>query len=181
MLLPSSGTITLDDVRDAVGLTGDFSMGSTYARLLARKESGTIYLSDFYSRGCEVYEVTVATHPSVSILIGYVKEPAPEAEGSTDVGSVTPVDTFKGARFSSVSERENAETFAITFPTYTPIQGSDTYLPAGFFYAIHINGEVFYEADASISGSGGGITSYHWAITRPFFSAGQTYTMRIFY
>lgn len=181
MPLPSSGAISLSDIRAEVGESGAFSMGSTYARLLARKESGTIQITDFYGKGCEVYEVTVATHPSTTVLYGFVEEPAPEAEGSTNAGSVSPADTFKGARFSSVTERENVENFTITFPYYEPVQGGEVYIPSGFFYAIHINGEVFYEADASISGSGGGITSYAWPITRPFFAAGQTYTMRIFY
>lgn len=181
MPLPSSGLITLDDIRTEVGLSGAFSMGSTYARLLARKESGTISMSDFYGKSCAVYEVTVDTHTSITVLYGYVDEPAPETETGTDVGSISPINTFKGARFSSISERENVETFAITFPYYEPVQGTDTYIPAGFFYAVNINGFTFYETDASVSGSGGGITSYHWTITRPFFSAGQTYTMRIFY
>ncbi len=51
MALPTSGTITLNDIRTELGLTGTISLNDTAVRALAGKTSGTVILpTDFYGK-----------------------------------------------------------------------------------------------------------------------------------
>jgi hypothetical protein len=48
MAITTSGLITMDDIRQELGITGAINLNDPLVRFLAGKPSGRISLSDFY-------------------------------------------------------------------------------------------------------------------------------------
>lgn len=64
MPLPTTGRITLGDVRNELNKTGPISLGSSEVRNLAGKASGIIKMSDLYGKSnTKIYEMTVGVGP----------------------------------------------------------------------------------------------------------------------
>lgn len=78
MALPSSGTITMDQIRTELKQTGAISLGSSECRKLAGVSSGAIKMSDFYGKSNGyyikfvpwVYDVRTITTGTNTISIG---------------------------------------------------------------------------------------------------------------
>lgn len=68
MALPTTGKISLGDVRTELGTTGAISLGSEDVRTLAGKTSGTVKMSDLYGKTNALWEgrITVGKYTGSS-------------------------------------------------------------------------------------------------------------------
>ena len=107
MALPSTGAISLLDVRNELGKTGAISLGDSAVRTLAGRTSGAISMSDLRGKSSFAYthKLTVGVvNPSSSNYIantahGYMR---PGYLGVDKCGSITP-DLFNNHQFINLS------------------------------------------------------------------------------
>lgn len=96
MALPSSGTITMGQIREELKQTGAISLGSTECRNLAGVSSGAIKMSDFYGKSSatkKMFKINASENyiyvdGKKNVILGYYNS------GSKLVGEILPDDSF---------------------------------------------------------------------------------------
>lgn len=116
MALPSTGSISMSQVRTELGLSGTISLGQSQVRALAGKSSGLISLADLRGKSALIYSgtLTIGYQPYVAD-----KLPIPEMRGyfsryvnafyylnNNPIGAITP-STVEGSSIYCVGEEHN--------------------------------------------------------------------------
>ena len=135
MALPSTGAISLLDVRNELGKTGAISLGDSAVRALAGKTSGAISLGDLRGKSSFAYThkitVGVATPSSSNYIAntayGYMK---PGYLGVDKCGSITP-DLINNHQFHNLSVWIEGGKYLFTCFTTGPIKTFTCTLPNG--------------------------------------------------
>lgn len=181
MTLPASGFITMENIVTELSTTPPLAMGAAIPRLLAQKPIGQIAMTDFYGRSCTTLTVSASSTTSNSgdSLVGFGDEPAIDAP---DFGGM-PQRNFRSMYIDAFYQNRTDDFFSIwVVNPPAELYGFGAQWPADYFYAVYVNDTVFYSADATIGGGGGGRTIWTWATADvDLMSSGQVYEVRFFY
>lgn len=102
MSLPSSGKISLNDIRNELGTTGKISLNDKEVRDLAGKSSGTIKLSDFYGKSGDIVTIELTIGHQYEDLAQYVSMDcygfcnSPESSPPIVYGKINPISYLGG-------------------------------------------------------------------------------------
>lgn len=174
MTLPASGIITLDDIKNEFGGSGDIVLSDYYGAHPALPSSGIIQLSDFYglADGHQItsgsFQESISYAPSTIYYEGYASGQSPFPP---DIGSIDDNMVFGTNLLYTV----NAYRVDIWTNTYIEVKINPRYLGQTFFSTIELVSPNAYGGVYSTSGpelvTYGGLGSY----SRWVFDSGHVY------
>lgn len=86
MTLPTSGSISIDDIKAELGITGELSLLDQRVRDLAGIQSGSVTLpNDFYGKSARTVRLVITSYETIQMGMGGWKRgrPVPPACPST--------------------------------------------------------------------------------------------------
>lgn len=161
MALPSTGTISLNDVRNELNLSGSISLGSAAVRSLAGIASGAISLADLRGKSARIIRTLTSGSPSgTTIFRGWDSGLIVTSvnSGYSTYGSIDNRFFQDGREATSIFSRSNQASTLYVYlmgtqaPSWTKIVFNGTQYNISWTAVADKSGNTYIQGQATISG-----------------------------